>query len=404
LSGWFVALIILLAFSGGVFWWIHSGLYAALNSVLALLIVSCPCALALAAPVALSVGVRKAARLGVYIRGSETIEKLASAETIFLDKTGTITEGKMTVQEAICLLPGGDVVDFPEADAGLQRKIAEAVCLLERHSPHPAAAALIEYLRPSAAVLPEGWQTEEITGKGVRAHDAHGLEWRIGSWPWVKEQISLPAAQFDAAASAYAGQGLTPAALGHDGAVYALFALGDPVREGMRQAVQELRQDGRRCVILSGDDVQVVRSVALRLNIDEADIYAGLSPEEKTEIVIRANKQEMCAMTGDGLNDAGALQAASVAIGVSGGAEACLKIAQVFLSRPDAGNLALAFLGSRAVIRVIKLNFAISIIYNMCGAGLALCGLMNPLLAAVLMPLSSISVVISSVFGRTYFR
>jgi Cu2+-exporting ATPase len=195
---------------------------------------------------------------------------------------------------------------------------------------------------------------------------------------------------------------LTPVLVAVDGAIVAAAGLGDPVRSGARQAVEQLRARGWRVGILSGDDPAVVAAVGRELGVSPEDCVGGTSPEEKQRVVERESAHTPVVMVGDGVNDAAAIAAAAVGIGVHGGAEACLATADIYLTTPGLDSLVRLADGAARTMRVIRRNIAFSLIYNVIGATLAMTGVLDPLIAAILMPLSSLTVVLASWRGRTF--
>jgi Cu2+-exporting ATPase len=196
----------------------------------------------------------------------------------------------------------------------------------------------------------------------------------------------------------------TPVHVSVDGVLIALAGLGDQIREDALASLQQLRARGWRTVMLSGDAMDVVASVGRALQFDAQDAIGAASPEDKLAFIERCKHSGTVVMVGDGVNDAAAIAAASVGIGVHGGAEACLATADIYLTRPGLSALVELTEGSRRTMRVIRRNIAFSIGYNLIGAGMAVAGLLTPLIAAVLMPTSSITVVLGSWYGYTFAR
>ena len=381
ISGWFVVAVLTLAAATAAIWW-HVDPGTAVEHAVALLIVSCPCALGLATPLAVSAAVGRAARSGILIKGGDAVETLARPARMILDKTGTLTEGRLAVVRW-------------HGDERLRRLAAAT----ERHTNHPAAAALTAGFDLSE--LPEPVDAEQHPGRGVTAR-IEGHDVFVASPAYAEERHGpLP----DSLATLVADiidDGLTPVVIGIDGAAAAVAGLGDPIRPDTPDALAAIRDRGWKVEVLSGDHPGTVAAV-LRRGGREADRgRGGAAPEDKVERVREAASDGAVAMVGDGVNDAAALAAATVGIGVHGGAEATLAAADVYLTEPGLGPLVRLLDGSRRALGVIRRNLVFSLAYNAVAVTLAMMGHMHPLTAAVLMPLSSITVVISSYRARTF--
>jgi Cu2+-exporting ATPase len=336
----------------------------------ALLIVTCPCALALATPLAVSVAVGRAARRGMLVRGGDALEALARPGTLVLDKTGTLTEGRLELSRW----------DGPEDLRG-------AVLALERHATHPVAAALERAWRGES--VPPADEVEVTLGGGVRGR-VSGREVVVGSPAFVAARATgrPPGDEGDAAH--------TPIWVALAGQVVAAARFTDPVRAESAAVLARLRTEGWRMRLLSGDDPGVVAAVGARLGFAPAECRGGVGPEGKRDAIAALAREGPVVMVGDGVNDAAAIARATVGIGVRGGAEACLAAADVFLVRPGLTALADLTTGARRTLRLIRWNITVSLVYNLAGAGLAMAGLIHPLVAAVLMPASSLTVVLMS--------
>ena len=361
----FVVTVIVLAaltFAGWLF--VEPG--AAVDRAVSLLVVACPCALALATPLALSVALSRAARRKILIKGGDVLQRLSTPGTIWLDKTGTVTEGRTTVAQW-----AGD------------ESVQAAVAALERESSHPVALALQsldDTPLPVANVV-------HTTGAGIEGTvDGHRM--RIGTEEFVA--AVLPHALRVARERALEA-GLSPVFVARDGQIVAVAGIGDPLRPEAVDAVRGLQARGWVVGMLSGDHPAVVTAVGQRLGIPAERCRGGLDPEEKVAS-IQATVGPVV-MVGDGVNDSAALAAASVGIATRNGAEASLEAAPVYLGRPGVGALVELLDGSRATMATIRRNFGASIFYNAFAVGLATAGLISPLVAAILMPISSLTVV-----------
>ena len=357
----------------------------ALDDAIALLIVTCPCALALATPLAITVAVGRAARRGMLIKGGDALELLAVPGILVLDKTGTITEGRT----ALTVWHGPDWVK-------------PLVLALEEGSSHPLADG---FRRAWPGLSPAAVSSSRHVAGGGLEGVVGGHAVRIGSPAFVRESTVV----IDRALEAVlhdVDRTLTPVHVAIDGKIVAIAGLGDRIRDDALVALQQLRGRGWRTVMLSGDAQDVVASVGRALGFEVQDSIGAVSPEGKLAFVeqLKATSRRTVVMVGDGVNDAAAIAAAHVGIGVHGGAEACLATADVYLTRPGLSALVELAEGSRRTLHVIRRNIALSIGYNLIGAGLAVSGLLTPLIAAILMPTSSITVVLGSWYGATFAR
>lgn len=376
IAGYFIAVVLVLAAVTAGIWWDTSA-YFAIDSAIALLVVTCPCALAIATPLAFTVAVGRAAGRGILVKGAHALETLTGRGTIFLDKTGTLTEGRMVLE----------AYDGPDALRG-------AILALERHSRHPVAAAFAEAWADVEVLDVEDY--EETLGGGVRGR-VQGRELMVGRPEWVLAQISGAAdvhSPFDPR--------LTPVFIAVDGELVARAGFGDPLRATAPAMVQGLQRHGWRVRLLSGDAPRVVQSVAAALGIPAEDAEGGASPERKREAITAARAQGTVVMVGDGVNDAAAIAAATVGIAVRGGAEASMAAADVYLAKQGVGSLAELFTGARRTTSVIKRNMAVALGYNAISVAMAMMGILDPLFAAVLMPLGSVTVILATWRATTF--
>jgi Cu2+-exporting ATPase len=240
-------------------------------------------------------------------------------------------------------------------------------------------------------------QSEHVSGGGIIGLVA-GRELIVGSPAFVSTRAT------GSAPALAGGEGATPVWIAIDGRIVGAAALGDPIRADAKASIDTLRRRGWQVGIISGDAPEVVTSVAAQLGLPAENCVGGVSPEGKLERVREATRSGRVVMAGDGVNDAAAIAAASVGIGVHGGAEACLANADVYLTAPGLAPLVELTDGAARTMRLIRLNMAFSLAYNVVGVGLAVTGLINPLIAAVMMPLSSVTVVFSSWYGRSFER
>jgi P-type Cu2+ transporter len=364
--------------------WLHLDPSHAVDHTVALLVVTCPCALGMATPLAVSVALRRAAGAGILFKGGEFVEELARPGLIVFDKTGTLTLGQ---PELLAWL--GDVAWQAPLRA------------LEAESGHPLARS-VQRAFPANDLpvaerreLPQGGVSARVDGRQLLAGSPTLLRTELGSLPSWSEKLIKTQAEL----------GRTPVVLAVDGAVRAVLAFGDRIRPEAREQLQRLTLLGYRFEVASGDDQRVVDGVARELSIRPDAARGGMSPEAKLARVsdLRA-KGERVFMVGDGVNDAGAMAAATVGFAVHGGAETCLRAADVFATRSGLSPVVDAVIGSRRTLSAIRRGIVISLGYNLVSVLLAVLGILSPLLAAILMPLSSISVVSLALRARSFER
>ena len=384
--------------------------FGILNAV-AVLIVACPCALGLATPTAIMVGTGRAAQHGILIRDAEALQLARKIDTVILDKTGTITEGRPEVT-SVWLLDGAPL----DPD-----EVVRLVASAERGSEHPYAAALVREAESRNLTLDWALTFQAVAGQGIVARVA-GHELLIGNDELLRSR-GVPAEGRDTlnGLAAAAGQrGETPIRVAVDGAATALVAVADQIREGAAEGVARLRSLGIRVVMLTGDQQQTANAVAHAVGISE--VVAEVRPEDKANVVTGFQQEgRTVAMVGDGINDAPALAAADVGIAVGTGTDVAMEAAPVTLVRPDVGRIATAILISRATMRTMWENLGWAFVYNIAlipvAAGLGYLvfnellatdvpaalhpvfgdrGFLNPIVAAAAMAFSSVSVMTNS--------
>jgi len=381
LAGRFVAVVLTLAALTLLAWsWIDPG--RAIDNAMALLIVTCPCALGLATPLAVSVALGRAARRGLLIKGGEPLERLGAPGVLLLDKTGVVTESRMRLARWV-------------GDESLRPLVGEA----ERDSTHPVGRALAEGLDAGGGARLT--DVRHRIGHGVEAGCGDGVL-LIGSGAFLERSGAALSAPLQEAADDLAGEGLTPILVALDGEVRAVAGVGAPMREDAQASIEAIRGAGWRVGMLSGDHPDVVRRVAARLGLDADLCWGGATPEAKLRVVESLLPGGTVVMVGDGVNDAASLAAASVGVAVHGGAEASLEAADVSISRPGLAPIVELLTGARRSAGVIRRNLGASLVYNGLTASLAVTGLIGPLLAAALMPLSSVTVTTLSHRSRTF--
>jgi Cu+-exporting ATPase len=387
-AGWFVPFVILVACVTFVVWATlgpaPAMAYAMVNAV-AVLIIACPCALGLATPMSIMVGVGRGAQAGVLIRDAESLEVMEKIDTLVVDKTGTLTEGrpKLVTVEPVEGVREEDLLKFA---AGL-----------ERGSEHPLAAAIVNAANERGIALTEAVDFESVTGKGVRGR-VDGKMVALGNGRMMEgENI-----HFDSLAQRadqFRTDGQTVMFVAIDGGPAGLLGVADPIKGSTREAVEMLHRDGVRIIMLTGDNRTTADAVARKLKIDRVE--AEVLPEQKNEAIKQLQKEgRIVAMAGDGINDAPALAQAHVGIAMGTGADVAMQSAGVTLIKGDLRGIAKARRLSRATMRNIRQNLFFAFIYNALGVPIA-AGilypffgiLLSPMIAAAAMSLSSVSVV-----------
>ena len=387
-SGWFVPVVILIAIVAFVVWgiWGPEPRFAhGLVSAVAVLIIACPCALGLATPMSIMVGVGRGARIGVLIKNAEALERFERIDTLVVDKTGTLTEGRPKVT-ALKTIEGFD-----------ETELLRLAATLERASEHPLAAAIVAAAQEKGIVLGEAREFDSPVGKGVTG-TVDGRKLVIGSHRIMAEaEVDLSA--LTAPAEMLRGEGATVIYVAVDGKVGGLIAIADPVKATTPAALRSLKEANIRVVMLTGDNRTTAQAVARRLGIDEVE--AEILPEDKGKVVARLRSEgRVVAMAGDGVNDAPALAAADVGIAMGTGTDVAIESAGVTLLKGDLQGIARARKLSHATMSNIRQNLFFAFIYNAAGVPVA-AGvlypafglLLSPIIAAAAMALSSVSVI-----------
>ncbi|MDW9543914.1 heavy metal translocating P-type ATPase [Sinorhizobium meliloti] len=395
-SGWFVPAVILIATVAFATWmWLgpEPSFTHGLVAAVAVLIIACPCALGLATPMSIMVGVGQGARAGVLIKNAEALERFEKVNTLVVDKTGTLTEGKPKVTSVVAV------------NAIAEDELLQVVATLERASEHPLAAAIVEAANERGLGLGTAENFDSPVGKGVTG-TVKGHRLVIGSHQIMSEE-KVDVALLTEKAEALRGEGATVIFVAIDGRVGGLFAISDPIKPTTPAAVAALMKDGVRVVMLTGDNRTTANAVARKLGITEVE--AEILPEHKSEIVRRLrNEGRIVAMAGDGVNDAPALAAADVGIAMGTGTDVAIESAGVTLLKGDLQGIVRARQLSHATMRNIRQNLFFAFIYNAAGVPVA-AGvlypafglLLSPIIAAAAMALSSVSVIGNSLRLRS---
>ncbi|MBO3086112.1 copper-translocating P-type ATPase [Cellulomonas sp. zg-ZUI188] len=405
ISAVFVPVVLVLALGTLAVWLLSgAGVQAAFTAAVAVLIIACPCALGLATPTALLVGTGRGAQRGILIKGPEILEQTRTIDTVVLDKTGTVTEGRMALV---------DVIGEPEA-----LRYAAAV---EQLAEHPIGRAIASAAHTGDGPdVPTGADGVVIgadqvldfhaeAGHGVSgvvrtAHSGVGLGRRVlvGKPAWLREQGIDPAA-FQDAFDAAETDGATAVMVAWDGSPRGVLVLRDPVKASSAQAVAELRALGLRPVLLTGDNEGAARAAAREVGIPEGDVVAHVLPADKVDVVARLQASgARVAMVGDGVNDAAALATADLGLAMGTGTDVAIDAADITLVRGDLRSAGDAIRLSRRTLRVIKQNLFWAFAYNVAAIPLAALGLLNPMIAGAAMALSSVLVVGNSLRLRRF--
>ncbi|MEQ8718589.1 MAG: heavy metal translocating P-type ATPase [Acidimicrobiales bacterium] len=380
----FVPAVVAVAVATTVGWLVAGdGAGFALTTGVSVLVIACPCALGLATPVALMVGTGRGARMGIIISGVEALETTRRADTVVLDKTGTVTEGRM------------GVVDVVTADGVTRGELLSAAGAVEDASEHPVAAAVVEAARAEGLTLSPVESFTSRAGLGVSGVvDGRAVVVGRPAMLAADWSLALPVDLAEACDEA-TGAGRTVVAVGVDGEIAGLVVVADTVKPTSRAAVAALRELGLEPFLVTGDNAAVARSVAESVGIEE--IRAEVLPEDKVSVVEELRGQgRVVAMVGDGVNDAAALATADLGLAMGTGTAAAIDAADLTLVRGDLRAAADAIVLSRRTLRTIRQNLVWAFGYNVAAIPLAVAGLLNPLVAGAAMAMSSVSVVVNS--------
>ena len=389
-SAVFVPVVFALAVIAFAGWLLAGGsLEAAFTAAVATLIIACPCALGLATPTALLVGTGRGAQLGIIIRGPQVLEQTRTVDTIVLDKTGTVTDGRMSVTTVTVF--GGTT------EAELLRAAASA----EQGSEHPLGGAVVDAARSRQLEVVAPEQFLSHAGHGVQAI-ADGQLVLVGQPGWLADawSIAIGEAEHDAIRSGETA-GSTVVAVAWNGAIRGLLTVGDSVKETSAEAVAQFRALGLRPVLLTGDNAGTAAAVGRAVGID--DIHATATPQEKLDLIRRLQSEgRVVAMVGDGVNDAAALAAADLGIAMGTGTDAAVAASDITVVSGDLLVVADAVRLARRTLGVIKGNLFWAFAYNVVAIPVAMLGLLNPLLAGAAMAFSSVFVVTNSLRLRRF--
>ena len=395
-AGWFVPAVILvalLAFAAWAIWGPEPRFTYALIAAVAVLIIACPCALGLATPMSIMVGVGRGAQAGVLIKNAEALERLELVDTLVVDKTGTLTQGKPAVTAII------------PAKSFDENELLRLAASVERASEHPLAAAVVAAAQDRKLSLISVTDFDAPAGKGALGM-VDGRRLTIGNAAFLREQ-SIDVSDLIGAAEELRREGATSIFVGIDGRAAGVIAIADPIKPSTPAALAALKADGVRVVMLTGDNRTTAQAIARRLGI--TDVAAEVLPDQKSAVVEKLKREgRVVAMAGDGVNDAPALAAADVGIAMGSGTDVAIESASVTLLKGDLTGIVRARQLSKATMRNIRENLFFAFIYNSVGVPIA-AGvlypffgiLLSPMIAAAAMSLSSVSVIANAIRLKT---
>ena len=396
-AGWFVPAVIVVAALTFIFWaWLGPDprfAYAIVNAV-AVLIIACPCALGLATPMSIMVGIGRGAQAGVLIKNAEAIEVMEKVDTLVVDKTGTLTEGKPRLTSAMA----SDSVD--------EQELLAMAAAVEQHSEHPLASAIVAGAKDRQVTIPRVTNFQSTTGGGVTGQ-VDGKRVLVGKPQFLRSQGIGDLETFEAKAAELQEQGQTAIFVAFDNRAAGIVTVSDPIKESTPGAIEQLHKLGLKIIMLTGDNERTARAVAEKLGIDEVE--AGVEPQHKNDRVRKLREQgHVVAMAGDGINDAPALAAADVGIAMGTGTDVAMESAGITLLKGDLRGIEKAIRLSRAMMRNIRQNLFFAFIYNALGIPIAAGALypffgilLSPIIAGAAMSFSSVSVIANALRLRS---
>lgn len=381
-----VMVIAIVTFLGWSIWGAEPRLAHALVNAVAVLIIACPCALGLATPMAIMVGTGRGANAGVLFRDAEALETLRLADTLVVDKTGTLTEGKPKLVAV-------------ESAAGFsEQELLALAAGLEASSEHPLATAIVNGAKDRGISGSPVQDFQSVTGKGVRGK-SQSRRVAVGNPAMMREE-QIDISPLESRIGQLRGEGQTVMLVGLDGKIAGLLGVADPIKKTTPEALAMLHSEGFRIIMLTGDGRGTAEAVARKLGIDE--VIADVLPEQKSEVVAQLQRQgRSVAMAGDGINDAPALAQANVGIAMGTGTEVAIESAAITLVKGDLRAIVRAKRLSQAISAGVRQNLFLAFVYNALSVPLAAMGFVTPMIASAAMSLSSVSVVANSLRLRT---
>jgi Cu+-exporting ATPase len=397
-TGWFVPAVITIAILTFIIWFnVMGNVTMALITTVGVLIIACPCALGLATPTSIMVGTGKGAENGILIKGAESLELAHKIQTIVLDKTGTITQGKPTVT---------DYFTVKGTANGNELTLLKLAGSLERNSEHPLAEAVVMYALGQQVTLGEAQEFEAVAGSGVQGH-VDGRWVQIGTYRWMGE-LGIDTQRLKEHWDRLESAGKTAVWMAVDGQVEALMGIADAVKPSSASAIRALQCMGLEVVMLTGDNRRTAEVIAREVNVQR--VMAEVRPDQKADQIVKLQQEgRIVAMVGDGINDAPALAQADVGIAIGTGTDVAIAASDITLISGDLWGIVTAIQLSRATIRNIRQNLFFAFIYNVAGIPIAagilypLFGwLLSPIIAGAAMAFSSVSVVTNALRLRNF--
>jgi len=383
-AAYFVPAVVGVAFLSAAVWILAGNATMALLSFIAVLIIACPCALGIATPAALMVGIGKGADFGILIRGAEHLERAEKLNVVVFDKTGTLTKGEPEVTE---------IVSVDGAAEGAEGELLRLAAIAEKGSEHPLAEAIIKRANMLGVAIPEAEQFEAIPGYGVKVV-SEGKEIFIGNRR-LMTKIGINVEDSEKTISELEEKGNTIVIVAVEGKIMGFIAVADTLKEHAGDVVKGLRAEGVEVVMLTGDNERTAKAIGSQIGIDM--IFSNVLPGDKAQVIKKLQAEgKVVAMVGDGINDSPALAQADIGIAIGSGSDVAKETGGIILVRDDLRDVIKGIKLSKATMRKIKQNLFWAFIYNAIGVPIAAFGLLNPMIAAAAMALSSLSVVSNS--------
>lgn len=396
ISRYFVPTVIGIAILASLFWFLIMGkpLDFSLNIFVSVLIIACPCALGLATPTAMMVGIGNGAQKGILIKSGPALESLHNASTILFDKTGTITHGQP------------QVIHFNTHSSQQSSDLLSKIVAAENLSEHPLAKAIVTFGKKQSLNSPRVDAFDSITGKGIKARFDEDFLY-IGKQDFIEQLVSIPPEAIQEA-SGYAQEGLSPIFIAENQTYAGYLIIGDHIKDESPEAINKLHQQNIQVMMVTGDHQQTAQAIAKKVHIDK--VYSNILPQDKSKVVQKLQEQgHHVIMVGDGINDAPALAQADIGLAIGSGSDIAIESADVVLMHDNLFDVSNAIRLSRATIRNIKQNLFWAFIYNIIGISFAMGlfylfngPLLNPIIAAAAMSFSSISVLLNSLRLRFF--
>jgi len=382
-TGYFVPAVVITAFAAFFGWWIAGNFPQGLLSFIAVLIISCPCALGIATPAALMVGVGRGAEAGILIRSGEYLERAQKLTTVVFDKTGTLTKGEPSVTDIISTQGEGSASD--------ETQVLRFAAIAEKGSEHPLGEAILKAAKMKGLDIPDTDTFEAVPGYGVKAGYKGGTV-LLGNRKMMEKNGIAVAESLEEKLKKLEEQGKTAMIVSKEGVIAGVIAVADTIKEHSKAAVSALKKEGIEVIMLTGDNERTAKAVAKDIGID--NIIANVLPNEKASVIKGLQAVgKVVAMVGDGINDAPALAQADIGIAIGSGSDVAKETGGIILVKDDIRDVVAGIRLSKATMRKIRQNIFWAFIYNTVGIPIAALGFLNPMIAAAAMALSSLSVV-----------